>query len=309
MKRILFMGTPEFACGILSCLVDHHYQVVGVVSQPDKKVGRKQILTPTPVKKLACELNLPVFQPEHIQDLYEELKALNLDCIVTCAYGQIIPEEILKLPKIRCINVHASLLPKYRGGAPIHKAIIQGETESGVSIMEMVKKMDAGAVCHVKKVEITKEDTMGTLHDKLMVCGQQALLEVFDDVLNGTAVFVEQNESEATFAWNVSKEEEKIDFTKNSMEIYNQIRGLIPVPVGYAYLDGKKMKFHEVSLLEKASSQEKGTILGIENDYLLVSLTDFILQVKVLQPEGKQKMTARDYFNGQGKKIIGKKFE
>ena len=309
MKRILFMGTPEFACGILKCLVENEYNVVGVVSQPDKKIGRKQVLTPTPVKSLALSYNLPVYQPEKIGDIYEELKALDIDVIVTCAYGQFLPTKILEIPSTRCINVHASLLPKYRGGAPIHKCIINGEKESGVSIMEMVKKMDAGGVCNVKSVEIDENDTMGTLHDKLVGCGQQALLEVIDDVLNDTATFIPQDESQVTIAWNVSKEEEKIDFTQKGMKVYNQIRGLIPSPVGYAYLEGKKMKFHEVSILHKTSNQPSGTILEVKDDVLHVSLESDILLIKVLQPEGKPKMKAKDYYNGQGKKLIGKRFE
>lgn len=308
MKRILFMGTPVFACSILKCLVENQYHVVGVVSQPDKKVGRKQILTPTPVKSLALQYGLRVYQPEHIKDLYEELKQLDLDCIVTCAYGQIVPENILKLPKVRCINVHASLLPKYRGGAPIHKAILEGESESGVSIMEMVKKMDAGDVCHVKKVTIEESDTMGSLHDKLMICGQEALLEVLDDILENKAEFKPQDESQVTYAWNISKEEEKISFHDSAMRIYNHIRGLIPAPVGYAYLEGKKIKFHDVSLLHESSDQPSGVIIGIEKEALCVSLETKKLLIHVLQPEGKGKMKARDFANGQ-KNLIGKKFE
>lgn len=309
MKRILFMGTPVFAVGILDCLMENHYNVVGVVSQPDKKVGRKQIITPTPVKKAALEYGLPVYQPSSIKDIYEELKELDLDCIITCAYGQLVPTEILELPKIRCINVHASLLPKYRGGAPIHKAIINGETESGVSIMEMVKRMDAGDVCNVRKVDITLEDTMGSLHDKLIECGQKALIEVLDDVLNETAIFVPQDESKVTIARNISKEEEKIDFSKSGMEIYNQIRGLIPVPVGYAYLDDKKVKLHEVGLIQNASSHAVGEIIDYKNECLIVSLGSVLLEVKTLQLEGKAKVSAKDFYNGQGKKIIGKMFK
>ena len=309
MKRILFMGTPDFACGILKCLLENHYNVVGVVSQPDKKVGRKQVLTPTPVKSLALSYGLPVFQPFHIKDIYEELKQLDLDCIITCAYGQMIPENILQLAKVRCINVHASLLPKYRGGAPIHKAIINGEKESGVSIMEMVKKMDAGDVCCVKKVDISEEDTMGSLHDKLMQCGTEALLEVIDDVLENKATFVPQDESQVSFAWNISKEEEKIDFSKGGISVYNHIRGLIPSPAGYAILENKKIKFHEVSLLHESSLAPSGEIIGFDGTHLQVSLGELILLISKLQPEGKAKMSAKDFYNGHGKKIIGKRFE
>lgn len=305
MQRILFMGTPIFACGILECLVKNNYHVVGVISQPDKKVGRKQILTPTPVKACALEYGIPVYQPEKIKDFAEQIQAMDLDLIVTCAYGQMIPESIFDAPKHGCVNVHASLLPKLRGGAPIHKAIITGEEKSGVSIMKTVKRMDAGAVCHMKEVAITEEDTMGSLHDKLMVCGQEALLEVIDDILADKAVFVEQDESGMTIARNISKEEEKVDFTQSAKDIYNQMRGLIPAPVSYAYLDGKKVKFHEVSLLHKTSKQPKGTILGFENGKMLVSLESDTLAVTVLQCEGKAKISAKDYENGAGRQAIG----
>lgn len=308
MKRICFMGTPQFACGILQRLIDEKMQIIGVVSQPDKKTGRKQQLTMTPVKQLALENGLEVFQPENIKEASEWFKDKDLDLIITCAYGQIVPEDILNMPKQGCINVHASLLPKYRGGAPIHKAIINGEKESGVSIMRMVKKMDAGAVCNVKKVTIEDDDTMGTLHDKLIKCGADALMEVLDDVLSDKANFIEQDESLVTYAWNVSKEEELIDFNKNDLDIYNHIRGLIPVPVGYAMIDGKKMKFHEVCLLNEKPSASKGVIEGFDKQGMRIALDEYVLCIKTLQMEGKGKVSARDFGNGQGRSLIGKAF-
>lgn len=308
MKRICFMGTPVFACGILQRLIDDNYHVVAVVSQPDKKTGRKQQLTMTPVKELALKHNIEVFQPESIKECSEWIKEKDLDLIITCAYGQFIPDSILNAPRHGSINVHASILPKYRGGAPIHKCIIQGESESGVSIMRMVKKMDAGAVCHVKKVDITQDDTMGSLHDKLMVCGADALMEVLEDILNDKAVFIEQDESLATYAWNVSKEEEFIDFNKNDQQIYDHIRGLIPVPVGYAMIDGKKMKFHEVSMLDEKPKRTKGTIMTFDKQGMKVALDDHVLCIKSLQMEGKGKVSAYDFGNGQGRSLIGKSF-
>ena len=187
--------------------------------------------------------------------------------------------------------------------------IINGEKESGVSIMEMVKKMDAGDVCCVKKVDISEEDTMGSLHDKLMQCGTEALLEVIDDVLENKATFVPQDESQVSFAWNISKEEEKIDFSKGGISVYNHIRGLIPSPAGYAILENKKIKFHEVSLLHESSLAPSGEIIGFDGTHLQVSLGDLILLISKLQPEGKAKMSAKDFYNGHGKKIIGKRFE
>lgn len=306
MRKILFMGTPVFACAILDRLCQEGYTPIGVISQPDKKVGRKQIITPTPVKTCALNHGIEVFQPESIKECQEWIQSLDLDLIVTCAYGQFIPEAILNAPKHGSVNVHASILPKLRGGAPIHKAIITGEKESGVSIMRMVKKMDAGAVCHVRKVKIEANDTMGSLHDKLMACGADALMDVLEDVLNDRAVFVEQKEEEATFAYNITKEEEKIDLNQSAHQVYNQIRGLIPSPVGYVYCEGKKMKIHEATLLERKVDEAVGTILGFENGCMQVALDQAILEVRTLQLEGKQKVNAKDFGNGAGRNLIHK---
>lgn len=306
MQRICFMGTPQFACAILDRLCEEGYQPVVVVSQPDKKTGRKQEVTMTPVKACALAHGIEVVQPENIKECVEWIQSLNLDLIVTCAYGQFIPDAILNAPRAGSVNVHASILPKLRGGAPIHKAIITGEKESGVSIMRMVKKMDAGAVCHVKKVTIEENDTMGSLHDKLMQCGADALMDVLEDILQQKAQFIEQDESQATFAYNISKEEEKIDLSKDAFVVYNQIRGLIPSPVGYVLCEGKKMKLHDVALAHKRSNGAIGEIIGFEQDAMLVCLKDDTLLVKALQMEGKQKVSAKDFSHGAGRNLIGK---
>ena len=305
MNRILFMGTPVFACAILERLCQEGYTPVAVVSQPDKKTGRKQLLTPTPVKSCAMEHGIEVFQPENIKESSEWIKSLDLDLIITCAYGQFIPEAILNAPKHGSINVHASLLPKLRGGAPIHKAILYGEKETGVSIMRMVKKMDAGAVCHMRKIPIEENDTMGTLHDKLMRCGSDALMDVLEDVLQDKAVFIEQEEAQATFAYNISKEEEKIDLTEEAQKVYDHIRGLIPSPVGYVMCKEKKMKIHEASLAHRKSQGEPGEILGFDENGMLVALKEDTLYVRALQMEGKQKVSAKDFANGAGRNLIG----
>lgn len=309
MSRICFMGTPIFATAILKRLIEEGHEIVCVVSQPDKEVGRKRILTATPVKELALAHQMKVLQPIRIGEICEELKAMDLDLIVTCAYGQFISDEILNIPVHGSINVHASLLPRLRGGAPIHKAIIQGENKSGVSIMRMVKKMDAGPYCHQKSVVIEESDTMGSLHDKLMEIGADCLMECLEDVLQDRAEFIEQDESQATFAYNISSAEELIDFSQSALSIYNQIRGLIPSPCGYAYIEGKKLKFHEVELIHEACVQPSGTIIEFTKRGMFVSLGSMILCVKVLQYEGKAKMLATDFANGIGKSLLFKRFE
>ena len=307
-QRIIFMGTPVFACGILQRLIDEGCNIVGVVSQPDKKVGRKQELQPTPIKQLAEKYRIPVLQPQRIKEEYEPILALKPDMIITCAYGQIVPQIVLDAPAYGCINVHASLLPRLRGGAPIHKAIIYGEAETGVSIMRMVKKMDAGPVCAVASLKISETDTTGTLHDKLMAVGADCLAEVLPKLFADEAIFIEQDESQATFAWNISKEEELIDFNRPAKAVYNHLRGLIPSPVGYALINGKKMKFHQVSLSLEKSDAACGTILGFDADSMKVAVDGGIIHIHQLQLEGKAKTSAREFYNGAGRSYIGKEF-
>ena len=308
--RVLFMGTPDFACGILQALAELPFvELVGVVSQPDKKVGRQQKLQPTPVHALAQQMALPVLQPEKIRTEYAEVLALNPELIVTCAYGQMVPEAVLNAPKYGCINVHASLLPKYRGGSPMHTAIIQGETESGVTIMQMVKKMDAGDMLAVKKVAIEAEDTTEVLHDKLMAAGAALLKECLLDYIEGRITPVPQDEAQVSFAWNITKEQERIDFSKSGWQIYNQIRGLISWPVGYGVIAGQKMKFWGVRYREEKSGKPSGTILGFDETGMQVAAGEGMLIVTELQMEGKKRVSARDFYNGKGKQLIGCQFE
>lgn len=304
-ERIVFMGTPVFACAILKCLKEADYDVVLVVSQPDKKVGRKQLIQETPVKALAQTYGIEVFQPERIKDTYEQILRYRPDLIVTCAYGQMIPEALLHAPRHGSINVHASLLPKLRGGAPIHKAIINGDSQSGISIMRMVKQMDAGAVMKQVAVAITQDDTMGTLSEKLAAAGGKLLLECLPLILRDEAVFIEQDESQATFAYNISKEEEKIDFTRPLQNVYDQIRGLIPSPIGYAFLNGKKIKFHAVRKKEQAHAHQNGELVGMMEGALAIACEGGYLLVEELQMEGKAKLDAKSFYNGAGRNLIG----
>lgn len=304
------MGTPDFACGILRALSQLPFiELAGVVSQPDKKVGRQQKIQMTPVHALAQELGLTVLQPESIRTDYAQILDLKPQLIVTCAYGQMLPEAVLTAPEHGCINVHASLLPKYRGGSPIHTAIIRGETETGVTIVQMVKKMDAGSMLAKKTVQIDETDTTEILHDKLMAAGSELIQEMLEAYLEGKIMPEPQDEAQVCFAWNISKAQEQIDFSKSGREIYNQIRGLISWPVGYGILDGLKIKFWGVRYRESNSTQASGTILGFDQEGMEVAAGEGIVVITELQPEGKKRITAGDFYNGRGKQLIGKAFE
>ena len=223
--KIVFMGTPDFAVNVLQGLIDSNYDVVGVVSQPDKEVGRKRILTPTPVKEVALKYNIPVFQPIKIRNEYDDILALEPDLIVTCAYGQIIPKEILDYPRLGCINVHGSLLPKLRGGAPIHHAIMDGLEETGITIMYMDVSMDSGDIISQRSIPITESDNVGILWDKLSLLGRDLLIDTLPSIIDGTNERIKQDESLVTFGFNVKREEEHIDFNKTSREVFNHVRG------------------------------------------------------------------------------------
>lgn len=302
--NIIFMGTPAIAVAMLERLLQEEYHVIAVVTQPDKKVGRKQILQMPPVKELAIKHQIPVYQPRKIREEYASLMELDADLIVTCAYGQFIPDELLQYPTYGSINVHASLLPKLRGGAPIHKAIIYGEQETGVSIMRMVAKMDAGAVMSQCKVTITPTDTMGSLYEKLAIAGADLLSTSIPALLDGSAVFVEQEEEKATFAYTISKEEEFIDFDRPIQKVYDHVRGLIPQPVGYALMHGKKIKFHRVRMLQDNQSHTSGMVEGLIDGGYAIAARDGLLLVDELQLEGKTKTDAKSFFNGSGKQFV-----
>lgn len=310
MTRVVFMGTPEFACSILKTLVEDKYNVVAVVTQPDKKVGRQQKITFSPVKEMAMEYNIPVIQPINIKEEYEEVLKYEPDLVVTCAYGQIVPVALLEAPKHGCVNVHASLLPRLRGGAPIHKAIMYGEEKTGVTLMYMAKRMDSGDMLAKVETMISDDDTVGTLYDRLMSLGAELVHNELPRLLNGELVRIPQKEEEATFAYNVSKEEEFVDFKGDLQTTYNHIRSLIPWPVSYGIINGKKMKFWKVS---KASGTDttvpSGTLVGFEKDALKIKAGDGYLYIHELQMEGKSRMNAKDFMNGAGKALIGMKFE
>ena len=303
MTKIIFMGTPDFSVPILSMLCEEGYNVVAVVTQPDRPVGRKRVLTPPPVKVEALRLEIPVIQPEKLtgSDELKEILALDADLIITAAFGQLLPNELLEAPKLGCINVHASLLPKYRGGAPIHKSIMDGETETGVTIMYMVEKLDAGDIISQITVPIKDTDDTGTLFTELSAAGKSLLKETLPSIINQTNERTIQDESLVTFARNISREEERIDWTKSGKETYDKIRGLHPWPVAYSVFQGTNVKIWTGEKVETTSDAEPGTIIEINEDNIIVKTGDTTgLAITNIQPAGRKKMPADEFIRGVG---------
>ncbi|MEN3088417.1 MAG: methionyl-tRNA formyltransferase [Staphylococcus pseudoxylosus] len=307
MSKIIFMGTPDFSTKVLEMLIAEH-NVIAVVTQPDRPVGRKRTLTPPPVKEVAVKNGLPVYQPEKLaqsEDL-EKLIALDADLIVTAAFGQILPESLLNAPKLGAINVHASLLPKYRGGAPIHQAIIDGQKETGISIMYMVKKLDAGDIISQRAIAIEDQDDVGSMHDKLSFLGADLLKETLPSIINGTNQRIEQNEDEATFASNISRDQEKIDWSQSAEAIYNQIRGLSPWPVAYTKMDDGNLKVY-ASRIEQGKTGEPGTIIETTKKAIIVATgSGDAIALTDIQVAGKKRMLTANYLSGVQTSLVGK---
>ena len=304
--KVVFMGTPDFCVPILEFIIET-YNCVGVVTQPDKEVGRKREIVFSPIKKKALEHNLKVLQPIKIREEYQGVLDLNPDIIITCAYGQIVPSIILDYPKYGCINVHASLLPELRGGAPIHKAIIYGLEKTGITIMYMDKGMDTGDMISKVEVKIEDNDTAESLHDKLQKVSVPLLESTIPDIINGTNKREKQDPSKVTYAYNVSREEEHIDFNKTSKEIYNQIRGLNSWPGAYAILDDLNIKIWASKINDKVYDKEPGTIVNLDKTGLEVVTKDGSILITELQIPGKRKMLINDFINGSKKEdYLGK---
>ena len=304
--QIIFMGTPLFAVPILEGLIEN-YRVRAVVTQPDRKGNHEKIVF-SKIKEKAIENNIVVLQPENIKEDYDEIVSLEPDLIITCAYGQIIPKELLELPRLGCINVHASLLPKLRGGAPIHKAIIEGHKKTGITIMYMNEKMDAGDIISQEEIEITDTDSASSLHDKLSILGRDLLLETLPSIINKTNGRIKQNSSEATYAFTLKKEDEKIKFGDTKKQIYNQIRGLNSFPGAYCMFEGKILKVYESRITDEYPMGFDGQITKIYNDGIGVKVSNGEIVLTKVQLEGKQKMNASDFLNGIKNKeeLIGK---
>lgn len=307
--KLLFMGTPDFSAKVLKGLLDDgRYEILAVITQPDRAVGRKKEIRMTPVKELALDNNLAVYQPEKLSgsEEMEAIMSLGADGIVTAAFGQFLPTKLLNSVGF-AVNVHASLLPKYRGGAPIHYAIINGEKEAGVTIMEMVKEMDAGDMVSKASTPILDEDNVGTMFEKLAVVGRDLLLETLPGYIAGDIKPEPQDHSQATFSPNISPAEERIDWDKSAREIFNHVRGMNPWPVAHTLLDGERFKIYEAVAVD--GQGEPGQIIEKTKKALVVATAEGAISLKTIQPAGKPKMAVADFLNGVGRNLqVGDSF-
>ncbi len=304
--RVVFMGTPDFAVPVLETLIKNT-NVELVVTQPDAYVGRKKILTPSPVKAKALENNIEVFTPNKIREEYNRILEVNPDIIITCAYGQIIPKILLDLPKHKCVNVHASLLPKYRGGAPIHASILNGDEYTGITIMYMDEGMDDGNIITQEKVSIEDDDNINTLSDKLSALGAELLIKTLPSILDGTCNNIEQNESDVTFAYTIKRKDEQLDFNNNYKDIFNKVRALYNR--SYFIMNGVEYKVIKVRFEDKLHDEEKiNTITNIYKDGIGIACKDGEVVITEFIPSGKKQMLVNSYLNGIDKdKLLGER--
>lgn len=305
--RIVFMGTPDFAVGSLEALHESgKYDIVGVITQPDRPKGRGNKMLMTPVKEYALSKGYKVYQPQRVKtpEFVQVLRDLNPDLIVVAAFGQLLSQEILSMPKYGCINVHASLLPKYRGAAPIQYAIVKGEKESGVTIMQMDIGMDTGDMLEKVVVPIGENTTMGELHDALRAAGSKLLIKVIDDIAAGKAQPVKQNNDEATYASLLDRSMERIDWSQSAQEVHNLIRGFNPAPSTFTKLpNGKSLKIWGSRLSDKTSDAASGTVIETGKHSFFVACGTGVLEITEVQPESKKRMPAQVFLNGRGVQV------
>ena len=294
--RILYMGTPLMSAQVLESLIKDGYNVVAVIAQEDKPQGRKAILQKVPVKVVAEQYNIPVFQPHRIRKEFDFVKEINPDLIITMAYGQIVPQGLLDIPRLGCLNIHGSILPKYRGAAPIQRAIINGDTKTGVTLMEMIDKMDAGKMFAFEECEIAPEDNYSHLCDKIVQCGIDVLKNNLDKYIEGKLSGVEQNENEVTFADKITPEDEKLDLSKSCKSFIDWIRGLSNEPGGFILINGLKLKIFKAHQIASIPNPESG-ILHVGKRVSL-SLNDGDIELDELQLEGKKRMDGKSFANG-----------
>ena len=305
--KIVYMGTTEFSAKILEFLLEENVNIVGVVSQPDKEVGRKRVLVNTPVKEVALKYGIEVFQPISIKNDYEFIESKEPDIILTCAYGQIVPQGVLDIPKYKCINIHGSLLPKYRGAAPVQYAILNDEKETGVTYMEMVKKMDAGCMYQKEKVLINDTDTSDDIFDKLLVSVKSSVIAFLDNFVEGKIVGVEQDENEVTFSKMIKREDELIDWSDTKRNIHNKVRAYYSSPIAYTILNDVNIKIIKGNEVDEDINGEVGEIVKANKEGIFVKCSDGLYRIDLLQAAGKKVMSSRDYLNGN-KDIVGKRF-
>ncbi|WP_019795453.1 methionyl-tRNA formyltransferase [Streptococcus sobrinus] len=303
MKKIIFMGTPDFAATVLQGLIDSStYKILAVVTQPDRAVGRKKEIRLTPVKEVALKYDLTVYQPEKLSGSQEmaDLMDLGADGIITAAYGQFLPSKLLDSMDFS-LNVHASLLPKYRGGAPIHYALINGDDKAGVTIMEMVKEMDAGDMVSQASLPILDEDNVGTMFEKLAVLGRDLLLDTLPDYLAGKLQPQVQDPEQVSFSPNITPEQERLDWDKSARALFNQVRGMYPWPVAHTLLKGQRFKVYQAKPVE--GQGQAGHIIEKTKKSMVVATGDGALSLLEVQPAGKPKMQITDFLNGLGQKL------
>ena len=299
--RIAFFGTPAFAVPTLARLIESRHRVAGVITQPDRPRGRGQKVTFAPVKALAADRHIPVIQPERLKppEVAETLRAWKADVAVVAAYGRIIPEHLLTIPRLGMINVHASLLPKYRGAAPVHRAVMSGDVETGVTIMRVVKELDAGAMFAKATRAIGPDETSDLVEEALAELGAQLLITVLEQMAAGTAHEEPQDDSQSTYAPRLTKEEGLIDWTRPAAQIHNQVRGLYPWPHAFSFLSGARLIIRRSRVLPNAETHSApGTVTQIASDVLVVATGEGQLGILEVQPEGRRPMSVRDFMAG-----------
>ena len=298
--RIVFMGTPDYSVKTLQLLYDKGHDIVGVFAQPDKPVGRKQVLTPPPVKVLAEELNIPVYQPNTLRngEALEIIKELNPEVIVVVAYGKILPKEILEFSKYGCINGHASLLPKYRGASPIQWCIVCGEKQTGVTIQQMDEGIDTGDILSAETVDILPYETAEELFERLSLISAELMVETLEKIEKGEVTPIKQNESEATYAPIIKKEMAKLDFTQDAEKIFNAVRGYYSWPCAYFFLDGKRIKVFSAKV-SNMSSKEPGEVIENNNKLIISCGNNTSIELLTVQLEGSKAMTAAQMLCGK----------
>jgi len=303
--KVIFMGSPEFSLPILDKLIENT-NVIGVVTAPDAPVGRKKVLTPCPVKKRALEHNIPVISPVKLRLDYEEIINLKPDIIITCAYGQIVPKVILDLPPLGCINIHASLLPKYRGASPIYSAIKNGDKKTGITLMYMAEGLDTGDIIKSEEVIIDDNDNMASLSNKLNILASKMIIEHLPSIINGTNERIRQDEDKASYVGLIKREEEHIDFNDTALNIYNKIRALSPSPYANFIMDDIEYKIVEASISDGDSLDTPGIISFEDKKYFLVSTKDKLIKITKIKPMGKNIMSVADFKNGYHSSLVGK---
>lgn len=302
MTSVIFMGTPEFSVPVLEGLIEAGYEIRAVVTQPDKKVGRKQKIAKTPAKIAAEKHDLPVLQPVKLSGSEEMNKLIDMhaDLIVTAAYGQFLPTKFLKSVNIAAVNVHGSLLPKYRGGAPIQYSLINGDKETGITIMEMVKKMDAGDIYAQEAIKIEPEDNAGTLFSKLSILGRDLLLKTLPSIIDGSVKKTPQDPDKVVFSPNITKEQERLSIDMTAEQANNMIRALNPDPGAYLMINGQRFKVWKAEVASDSSSLEAGTVVANKGRFAISFADNTVLNLLEVQPSGKKRMNIKNFLNGQG---------